>query len=592
MPAETQGGFVGGFTTPTLSGSSVTPQSALTITAVWNAVNIYANNIACLNLYVAERDPRGGIRPAPEHPSYSVVKKPNRLTTSFRFRQSIIGHALTFGNGYAEIEFSGSYPVALHLLDPRNITPFIDEDGNLWYKLNHGPSLPASKVVHIAGMGWDGIRGYSPITLARESLGLALAQQNYQSALIGNGAVPTGYLEYPGALDEVAKNKLRDGFNKVHQGAERAGNVALLTGGIKWVQTSFSPADAELLTSRNFSIAEVARLFNLPQHMLGQMDSATFGNIEEQNIQFYQSSLMPWLVSIEQELDAKLFSIPDQSRFFVQHDVKSLLRGNLAAQTARETALFNIGVLSINEIRSDEGLNPVEGGDRRFVPTNNMSALDDLMRPPTVPTTDATVPQTTDATEIQDTALNGAQIESLLEIVGDVASGTLPIAAAKGLISAAFPTLSQAKIDAILGPMTGFTPSPSEDKGKLPDGALDALRGALVDPVSRMVRRECQAVRKQAKRADFADWLDEFLPAHVATVAESIGPALRALGTIQGQDHDPRSVAESMAEESREKLRGLVVCVPPDEMPEAVDKVCADWELSRANEIVERLCHV
>jgi len=332
------GSFTGAFSIPTLSGSTVNEQTAMTVTAVWQAVHIYANTIGALDLYVAERDKRGGSRPAFEHPTYDLVHtRPNRITTSFRFRQSLIAHALTHGNGYAEIERLGNQPVALHLIDPRNVRPTILEDGRLVYHLvKEGKDVAARDMVHIAGLGWDGIKGYSAITFGREAIGVAIAQQAWEGALYGNSAVPNGYLKYPGTLKQDTKDRLRDNWNKEHQGADRSNKIAVFDAGLEWVATSFSPEDAQLILSRGFSIAEIARLFNLPQHMLGQMEHSTFGNIEEQNIQFYQLSLMPWLVNIEQELNLKLFSAAERKQFFVRHDINSLLRGNIAAQTARE----------------------------------------------------------------------------------------------------------------------------------------------------------------------------------------------------------------------------------------------------------------
>lgn len=520
------GEYSGAFTLPTLSGPTVNEHTALGITAVWNAVNIYANTIASLDLYVAERDSRRGSHPAYDHPVYDLVHcRPNQIVTSFRFRQRAVADYLTHGNHYSEIEFRGKTPVALHPLHPQNVTPVLLDDGSLVYHLvRENKDIPSWKVLHIAGLAHhDGIKGYSPIRLASEALGIAIAQEQWQASLMGSSAMPAGYIKTPQNLKDDQQSRLRDSWNKVHQGSERAGNVAILSGGIEWVQTSFSPQDAELLLSRNWSVSEVARLFNLPQHMLGNLDHASLNNIEELNLQFYQLSLRPHLENIEQEMNRKFFSVQEQSTFFVRHDERSLLRGNMSATAAYHTAMFNIGVLSPNEIRLETGLNPIdnENADKHFIPVNNLAPLEDIREPM-------------------------ADVEPVTPVEDD--------------------------------------PSPVGP----PDEVKDAIRDLVVHEVGRLVRRECQAVRKASRREGFLEWLEGFYGDHRRLVAESIAPSLRAYAALSGASYDPGAIATTLADESREQIRGLVVCVPPGELPDAVDRVCAEWEATRAEKALER----
>lgn len=452
---------------PTLAGPAINEHTALSIVAVYNAVSLISNAIACLDAGVAERTEGGGRRPAVELPLFDVLaRKPNKRNTAFQFRRANMVHALTSGNGYSEIEFKGQRPIGLHLLEPRNVEPRILDSSELVYHLvREKVDLPAWKVIHTANVGWDGIRGYSPITLARETLGLAQAEREYQSALMGNSAQPNGFLEVPHNLKENDKNRLRSDFEAMHRGTEAAGTIGILSGGMKWVQTSFSPADAEVLLSRAFSVAEVARLFNIPQHLVGLLDHATFSNIEQQLMEFYTFTLLPWLTNLEQEMDTKFFDRAERQIYFVYHDIKTLLRADSATLTAQDSADFGMGVKSINEIRAGRGLNPIddEAANHHFVQVNNLKAIEDMGKPKGDESAAIGTATPADAAgvveDVQGTALNGAQIASLLSIAQEVAAGALPMESAKGMIAASFPSLSSTQIDAILDSLKGFVPT-------------------------------------------------------------------------------------------------------------------------------------
>jgi HK97 family phage portal protein len=605
ISTDGSGSFTGNFSLPTMSGVTVTPHTALTIAALWNAVNIYGNAIAGLKLYIAEHLGRGGRKPALDNPIYDLLSfTPNPMTTSFRFRQSGVGHVMTHGNWYSEIERDrNAIPVALHLLDPKNTEPRITEGSHeLVYELvREKKILKAKDVLHIAGLGWDGVKGYSPVSMARETLGLAIAEQSHTASLMGNNAAPTGHLEYPGKLADKAKGTLRDNWNKIHQGPDRKGNLAILDGGLKWVMESFSPADTELILSRGFSIAEIARIYNLPQHMLGLLDHATFSNIEEQNLAFYQLSLWPWLENIEQELNKKLLTPDDRRIYVVCFDPSNLLRGNTAARTAYYDSLFDKGALSPNEIRIREGLNPIDDPamDLHYIPVNNLQAIETLGKTDDAPTADATPgalpapPAEADVADVQATALNGAQIASLLSITQQVAEGLLPLDSAKGLIAASFPTLSAAQIDAIVGSLAGFTPKvPGAPEPSEPPASTDALRALLLDPIGRMIRQECEAARRASKRDRFDLWAEDFFPKHALKVGVAIEPAIRAAELLTGRTISHCLIADQMAANSRNRFQLLAKTIPPDELPGAVDRSCAEWESTRAEALVQLILKV
>ena len=196
---------------------------------------------------------------------------------------------------------------------------------------------------------------------------------------MGNDASPNGVVEIPGTMGEVAQAKFRENWGSMHGGPDRKGNIGILSGGARWVQTSFSPEDAQLILSRGFSIAEIARLFNLPQHMLGLLDHATFSNIEDQNIMFYQLSLLPWLSQIEQELSRKLFSLTDRQTFNVRHDPRTLLRGNMQARADYQTKMFQIGGATVNQVLAEDGQQSIgPAGDEHYINANNLVSVEQL----------------------------------------------------------------------------------------------------------------------------------------------------------------------------------------------------------------------
>jgi hypothetical protein len=306
---------------------------------------------------------------------------------------------------------------------------------------------------------------------------------------------------------------------------------------------------------------------------------------------------MPWLMAIEQEMDAKLFRPVERKSYFICHDVETLTRGNSAAQLARDNADLATGVASINEVRVRRGQPPLDdqAADYHWISVNNLQAIETMGGEAARPAeeTNPMTPEAAPVADVQATALNGAQIASLLAVVQQVALGSLPPDAARGVIAASFPVLSSGQIDAILGPLAGGDEaSPGDPSTAPPDAsgeALEALRGVLLDPVGRMLRRETGSVRKAAAKERFDEWIETFYQTHSSVVTDAIGPAIRALSAATGRTIDPLVLAAKMGIESRRQLRELMVCHPPDEMPGVVDRLCVNWESGRAAAIVDEL---
>lgn len=367
-----------------LAGVNVTPASALCLTAAYAAINVLSTDLASLSLGVHRRMPDGSKRPEPTNPAHELIHfRPDGRVPAFRFRQHLMGHALGWGNGLAEIHRldSDGSPDALQLLHPGRTRAARSKDGSIWYEQDGGPTLRAENVLHVAGLGFDGLSGYSPIRLASQAIGLGLAAETFGAALFGNGSNHRGHLKTAKRLSNEAHSNLRESFERVHQGLANAHRVAVLEEGTEWVATTIPPEDAQFLQTRMFQVVEVARMFRLPPHMIGDYSQAHLSNIEEANLLYFITTLMGWCEAIEGEFNLKLFSRLDRANgLFVEHDMNSLLRGNMTARANYYEVMERIGAISPNEIRRKENMAPVPGGDVHLIPLN-MTTLDKAGQP-------------------------------------------------------------------------------------------------------------------------------------------------------------------------------------------------------------------
>lgn len=359
----------------TVSGERISEQSALRMSAVWAAVSLIASSVASLPLIVYREAGRGKERET-SHPLYRLLHdSPNPEMGSMVFRETLQAHMLTWGNAFAEIVRDGTgRPSQLWPIGPDVITiKRVAETNEIVYLVMvEGGQKPilARDMLHIPGLGFDGIVGYSVIHMARESLGLTKASEKFGSAFFGNGTKASGVLEHPNTLDQNTIKLLRKQWDEMHQGAANSNKVAILTGGMAFKQLSIPPEDAQFLETRKFQVEEVARWFNVPPHKIRSMDRATFTNIEHQNIEFVVDTIRPWLVRWEQELRRKLFNSPGTRQMFAEHLVDGLLRGDQKTRYEAYASSITNGWMSRNEVRELENLNPVDGLDEYFVPLN------------------------------------------------------------------------------------------------------------------------------------------------------------------------------------------------------------------------------
>lgn len=356
--------------------------TAMRLAAVYACVRVLAESVAQLPLVLYRGRKGGGADKATDHPAFYLLHdQPNADQTAMSFRESMTASTVLRGNGVAEILATGSQSVAgLRYLHPDQIRIDLDRKGRRIYEYtplepHEGTKtrvLLASEVLHIPGLSFDGVRGINPIQYQREAIGEGVAAQVFGSSLFANNAKPGGVLELDGTLEEPQIERLRKSWKFAQEGSNR---VAVLEGGTKFHAITINPQDAQFLETRKYNRSEIAAIFRVPPHFIGDLEKATFSNIEQQALEFVQHSLMPWLVRWEQALNRDVLTERDRRlRYFFKFNVGGLLRGDAKARSDFYRAMFGVGAMSQNDIRALEELNPIEGGDVYYVPLNMVDA--------------------------------------------------------------------------------------------------------------------------------------------------------------------------------------------------------------------------
>ena len=378
--------FFGG----TTSGKTVTERSAMQMTAVYSCVRILSEAIAGLPLHLYRYTENGSKEKAIDHPLYELLHdEPNPEMTSFVFRETLMTHLLLWGNAYAQIIRNGKGEViALYPLMPNRMRVDRDESGQLYYEYQTSQDeahtmtgslvrLSPYDVLHIPGLGFDGLVGYSPIAMAKNSIGMAIACEEYGAKFFANGATPGGILEHPGVVKDP--ERVRESWNTAFGGSANSNKVAVLEEGMKYTPISISPEQAQFLETRKFQIDEIARIFRIPPHMIGDLEKSSFSNIEQQSLEFVKYTLEPWLVRWEQSIQRTLFSAEEKKTYFVRFNVEGLLRGDYASRMNGYAVGRQNGWMSANDIRELENLDriPAEEGGDLYLINGNMTKLKD-----------------------------------------------------------------------------------------------------------------------------------------------------------------------------------------------------------------------
>lgn len=372
--------YMGGST----AGKNVTERSAMQMTAVYSCVRVLSEAVAGLPLHLYKYRSDGGKEKSIDHPLYFLLHdEPNPEMTSFVFRETLMTHLLLWGNAYAQIIRNGKGEViALYPLMPNRMSVDRDSNGTLYYKYYRGSDeairskeyeviLSPGDVLHIPGLGFDGLVGYSPIAMAKNAIGLAIATEEFGAKFFANGAAPSGVLEHPGTIKDPTK--VREAWQSQFGGSSNSGKVAVLEEGMKYTPISISPEQAQFLETRKFQINEIARIFRVPPHMVGDLEKSSFSNIEQQSLEFVKYTLEPWIIRWEQSISRSLLSIEEKRKYFVKFNVDGLLRGDYQSRMNGYATARQNGWMSANDIRELENLDrisPEEGGDLYLINGN------------------------------------------------------------------------------------------------------------------------------------------------------------------------------------------------------------------------------
>lgn len=373
------------------AGKMVTEHTAMQMTAVYACVRVLAEALAGLPIHLYRLKADGSREKATDHLLYQLLHdEPNPEMTSFVFRETLMTHLLLWGNAYAQIIRNGNGTVlGLYPLMPNRMKVDRDESGALYYEYTRSYGDPNTikkemtvrlsprDVLHLPGLGFDGLIGYSPIAMARNAIGMGMACEEYGAKFFANGAAPSGILEHPGILKDPGR--VRDSWQSTFGGSENSGKIAVLEEGMKYTSIGIAPEQAQFLETRKFQINEIARIFRVPPHMIGDLEQSSFSNIEQQSLEFVKYTLEPWVVRWEQAMAKSLLLPGEKGKYSICFNVDGLMRGDyLSRQNGYAIGRQN-GWLSANDIRELENLDKIpaeEGGDLYLI-NGNMTKLKD-----------------------------------------------------------------------------------------------------------------------------------------------------------------------------------------------------------------------
>ena len=513
------------------AGVPVSEGTALKSAAWWRGVSIISRHIGAMPMRVYRATSKGREKAEGEKAYKLLHDGPNKYMSAAVFRETLMGHVLTWGNAYAEIEIGGDgRPVALWPLLPQDVTIEVSPGGkSLKYRVGQSKLLEYDRVLHVPGLGANGVQGYSVIAHARNSLGLSMAMEEFGSSFFGNGAWPGVAATHPGTLSKPAQDRLKASINREHQGSANAFRVIVLEEGMKLEKIGIPPEDAQFLEGRQFQIKEVARWFNMNPYFLGENPPSSFSP-EQLHAELVTDTLIPWMVRWEQECDRKLLRA--DSGLYCKLSADHLLRADLKTRYEAYAIGRQWGWLSANDVLSREDTNPL-------------------------------------AAEVGDVYL---QAVNMLEVEKANAKAPAPAPAPPAQDSG-----------------DGPPPDPAEDPEDAPEDApagraavAAAYRAMLADTLSRLVRVETDRLRRIKTRAQAEQVAGKLYAEQRARIREALaGPAAAA-------ELDPAQLAGAHVTRSVQELSAALEG-PEDGIEERIERLCQRWEATRSVEWAEEL---
>jgi HK97 family phage portal protein len=374
------------FGADTATGIAVDEESALQYIAVFTCIRILAETLGSLPFIPYRRLKGGGKERATDFYLYQILHDmANPEMTASQFRETLMGHVASWGNGYAQIvRNQAGQVIELWPMRPDKMTiertngqivytyrlPKPDQDGKT------ARTFPADQIFHIPGLGFDGISGYSPIAIARQAIGLGLAAEQFGSRFFGNDARPGIVLQHPFKLSDPAYKNLKDSWEEEHQGVNKSHKPMILEEGMTFKEIGIPPEDAQFLQTRLFQIREIARLYRIPPHMLADLEKSTYSNIEQQGLEFVTYTIMPWAVRWEQTVYKSLLTPAERKTYFAEYLLDGLLRGDLKTRYDAYHIARLDGWMNADDIREKENMNPLPEGQGQvyLIPLNMVAA--------------------------------------------------------------------------------------------------------------------------------------------------------------------------------------------------------------------------
>lgn len=373
--------------TGTKSGIPVTPNNAMTIAPVFQAVNLISGDVAKLPLNVYQRRPDLGDKGREQdnnHPAQKLIRyRPNSEMGAFQFWRRIMFHALIWSNAYCLIIRNGSgEPVELLPLLPDRTKPRREKDGTLFYVSEIDGNLEAfaaSNILHIEQLSFNGLADCEMIYKARESFALALAAEEFASKYFRYGGRIGGILEVPAGMTKKGADNLEAGYRKTYEHVDNAFKTVILRDGAKFHQAQFTPEQTQMVAARQEQVKEIARWFNLPPHKLGDDSKASYNSLEQENRAYLNGCLSHWLNAIQSECWLKLLSPAEQeaNTHFIEFNVGALIAADIATQYQIYRTGIEAGILSPDEVRAQQNMNPrPDGLGSKYLRPLNMEYAD------------------------------------------------------------------------------------------------------------------------------------------------------------------------------------------------------------------------